>query len=960
MWGYDTELDVSETAVNPEATIHLTRMLAKVDITMLGTVNNFKLHSAHLYNYTTKGSISPAVSTTSSTGYNELQWHVIDPSEPGKFKAFEPNLPTGAQSADHSYLSYALDETNTYSVTSSIGQIYAYEATQGSFDVRTNTCLVIGGYYNGSTTPTYHRVEFGKTDENGITNFYHILRNHHYNVSIQQVEAAGYSTQNDAYINRPANITVIITDWNNGGEGETVFTPQYSLFVDKSDIYFYLDKGQKSMTINTDYPGGWSLTDIPDTWLQVVSGSTGPANTPTTLTLKPNGTAVDAYFHIVAGNLKKRIYLWALNENELSLEINPSTLTFYKHPVTKEVIITPYGGRDSDPFLLSTAGLIGWDPSRDPTNTANWGTIFVDNGDTKTLYLQPSVNNSGSDIGGTVTVMLNGEQGKIVSRSVNITQLNRDMTFTTTGVNNPYSAAGGTNFSFYVNSPEAVWTLTPASNTFFTPSDGGEHAKGNNISYGFSLGSNASSFVTRDVVLEATSTNPEFYPSPAAKPTVTITQAAGATPSITINKGTNEYPHTFSGGTSKTLSFSTNAPWQIIETTNYTSVIGDVKRGTDPLATGMTYTTASAAPTTPATEQIVISPPTTSTGMARLIENVFTLQTATGALPEAQDAVTFKHVVPPVFNITPSPTDGTTIGTSQTNITLTATNVNIPWWGEATGFTNTKQSSNISTPQTTDQLTVTIPAQELNVASSWTSSSVEVQAGYDAQTGIAAHHETFTFPRPAFYINLANVPASISGYETSISMDVTTNVSSYTLDLEVDGSNPVENVGSLTSSGNGSKTIDVADAATARTINIVNSYTGATLTSFDQAASIVVMFAQLSNAPAQLQPNTDLPAGVTCPTGYHLELVDYTYLIGKTLYNTSGVVMTTGTNDFGIMVKDSYPQGWNVLVLSSGVNKVTLSNGTRSSTWGSAIANVTFPNLLGYATCVRDGHVFSL
>ncbi|MDR1415323.1 MAG: DUF4906 domain-containing protein, partial [Odoribacteraceae bacterium] len=309
MWGYENDLVVNESNSNPPPTIALTRMVAKIDLTVDNLVTNFKLANVRLYNYSNKGAIAPAASTTGASGYSVAQWDGT--------KAIAPHLPSGAKVAG-GYIDYSI--SSAPGLASFTNEIYAYEAQAGTLNTPGNTCLVIGGYYEGSTTPTYYRVEF--VESNGTT-FFHLLRNHKYTVTIKGVSAHGYPTPGDAYANAPANIVVQITPWNEGGLDDITFDPQHYLAVDKSTLAFYAAGGNKTMAAITDFPAGWTIEkDAVYDWFTVSPLAHASTSQQTITVTIPNGNGPrDGHFDIVAGNLHKRITVTQSDEEEFSLSI---------------------------------------------------------------------------------------------------------------------------------------------------------------------------------------------------------------------------------------------------------------------------------------------------------------------------------------------------------------------------------------------------------------------------------------------------------------------------------------------------------------------------------------------------------------------------------------------------------------------------------------------------------------
>ena len=137
----------------------------------------------------------------------------------------------------------------------SITGIYVSEANSASdpeAQLTEATCIVVGGYYDGQTKPTYYRIDFNP----GYAEhpFGQILRNHKYIFRIKQVNGSGWSEPDLAATHKAMGITAEIDAW------EDVTT---SMFFE-GDNYFgvssrnvslgYLSKKTKSIDIQTSVP----------------------------------------------------------------------------------------------------------------------------------------------------------------------------------------------------------------------------------------------------------------------------------------------------------------------------------------------------------------------------------------------------------------------------------------------------------------------------------------------------------------------------------------------------------------------------------------------------------------------------------------------------------------------------------------------------------------------------------
>ncbi|WP_462136078.1 hypothetical protein [Porphyromonas uenonis] len=244
------------TGVNPqnEGTIHLVRALARIDVgcsfdeskpadeTAKGS-DKFKIKSVRVYRYAT----SMYMTGTQSTTFNFN----------GTTREAKPHTPAGVgTAADANPLEF---EAAKGGVDGYVRNIYIPEiSNQGDKDHR--TCLVIGGYYNGSDKETYYRVDFMRT-ENGTPKYLDVLRNHRYRFNITDIKGPGTSDPGDALITEPVNITCDVVVWNEAKIDQIVYDGQYYLAVSKDKFHFGKNKANDSYTIRTNWPKGYKIVD---------------------------------------------------------------------------------------------------------------------------------------------------------------------------------------------------------------------------------------------------------------------------------------------------------------------------------------------------------------------------------------------------------------------------------------------------------------------------------------------------------------------------------------------------------------------------------------------------------------------------------------------------------------------------------------------------------------------------
>jgi hypothetical protein len=877
MWGYKNNFIVTS---GNSANVTLTRMIAKIDVVVdTENVTDFWLESIRLYNYSSEGTIAPAAksSAPNQDGYDNTQWNGA--------KAIAPHLPTGSKVAAGVHVDYLIDAAPSDEVTATPAPVYTFEAAAGVAHPVTgwqeNTCLVIGGYYKDKTTPTYYRVEFAKKEDNDTYTYLPFLRNHHYTVTIAGVSAHGWSTPDDAYDHEPSNIVVQITEWNDGGLDDITFDPQHYIAVDKSELVFYMEGYAKSMSVKTDFPAGWKLSDRPS-WLTTDPDPAGGAPDVTTnLTLTADGIGAgeerEGFFYIVAGNLRKKIIVRQLAGSELSLGAAPEEVVFYKTPAgAKTVTLTPLGG---SAFTFDVTGSLTWESGWDPGVPGNASNFLSGN----ILNIWPGVNNAGFPLGGAVVVTLNGSNGESVTRAVNVRQLDREMLFEPT-LENPYPSAAG-NYTFTVKS-EAPWKLTESPDeTFFElkEDESGYHPVATAFTYNFSLTSNAFSFTQREAVISVTSNHPEFYPIPAVKPTFKIIQQAGATPYINII--TPDPPaHDFGSSatpTDATVTFKTNANWYIETGANHAKVISGATYNSASLAAGLPSQTGASTPADVFDGTVTFAPVDHTAGLAgSAASTTLKFKTDAGVTTEAEAGATFTRTIPTYFNYRGYSTNGTNSPTATNTSTIVsippagqkiwlhaATNIN--WYGRLGASGSAVNTPAVTAYAANSTREMTVPALAATNEASWTGNvTTAVWYGHRLDGTGKPNPETsafFNVRQAPYTLSLSDIPAEVGRTATSVSVNVTTNAPTYDIALKSGG---VEIASTGWTSGTGVRTLPLTTTSTARTVDIYNNVNGVRLGGFEQLNRTIAILA----GPFRdwLDDNGDEKPDNVCPTGYYV------------------------------------------------------------------------------------------
>lgn len=329
MWG-ETEKIKIEKGTNL-GTINMLRAVASVDVTLnatnttsdppvAGTLNNFTLKSVKVYNNYKKG-LYAKLSTEGS-----------------------PNLPTGndVQNA-YSSTSYMPLNYSDVQTNSSIRDIYIAESKNKGKTHLEKTCLVIGGYYNGSSKESFYRVDF--KDFNGNSGDMDILRNHRYLFNITNVHSEGFPTADEAFRSEVMNMDVNILQWNDGNVKPIKYNGKYMLSVSKDDFNIFKEannddnKNHRTFKVKTTFSEGWTASvKQGSSWLSI-DKSSGNANTEELLkfTAKENKTEGnrEAIIAIKAGSLVWNVKVMQTTKTELRLEVldeNDEPLEFLELP----------------------------------------------------------------------------------------------------------------------------------------------------------------------------------------------------------------------------------------------------------------------------------------------------------------------------------------------------------------------------------------------------------------------------------------------------------------------------------------------------------------------------------------------------------------------------------------------------------------------------------------------------
>lgn len=208
-------------------TILLYRALARVDVGLrfkeqtqdkqteeVEGLNNFKINSIRVYR--TKNQAYATTSKDKMVGEKINEPHIPPTAKYNSNKSSHQGY-DNLKEADKDPLIYNINSTeNPTGVDSYIREIYipeSIESTNGK-SMDEVPCLVIGGFYEGSVTETYYRVDFATYTDGKIESYKPILRNNRYVINIKSVKNSGFKEPEHALNSINTQMTLDVQAWN--------------------------------------------------------------------------------------------------------------------------------------------------------------------------------------------------------------------------------------------------------------------------------------------------------------------------------------------------------------------------------------------------------------------------------------------------------------------------------------------------------------------------------------------------------------------------------------------------------------------------------------------------------------------------------------------------------------------------------------------------------------------------
>ncbi|GAB6124269.1 hypothetical protein JCM30204_54190 [Dysgonomonas termitidis] len=343
MWGEASD-DKTITPGLTVAGLKLLRMAARIDVTVGEPAQpDFKLKTVHLYNSHQKARIAPDPANLAAGSLSKVE---------------KPTLAAGSN-----VVKGPLDYTvsNDISLESSIYTFESEVPYENSIPVTDKmTCLVVGGVYGNDATPTYYRIDLVKQEDDNTLSYRDILRNHRYTVRITKVKGQGYQTAEEAFNAKAVNIEAEVIALDEADITGIVSDGQYWLAVSQETFTFSRDSRtalskDNTLTVKTDYPGGWSAKQIADggnnpvSWLSVSSAGGYSGSTDIKLILEENtGSDRTAYIYLKAGRLVYKVTVTQTITSGIELYIkdaggNEISELFFREPIGVQPAAQKFG-----------------------------------------------------------------------------------------------------------------------------------------------------------------------------------------------------------------------------------------------------------------------------------------------------------------------------------------------------------------------------------------------------------------------------------------------------------------------------------------------------------------------------------------------------------------------------------------------------------------------------------------
>ena len=254
------------------------------------------------------------------------------------------------------------------------------------------TCIVVGGRYDGDTTDSYYRINFGRLGDRANP-VGQVLRNYWYEFTIVGVEGPGWESPDLAAANPAVGLRTTATPWNGGGNTDYYFG---------HNDYIKLSAAEMVLDALTDHTATMTITTsgVPFTATSVHYPGAGLLDTSDTEQALTTDKMRFEIAQLLAGQQGEQ--RWQLTVTALTSESITDYLQL--HAVDGLMTITIFIDRDPRPGGQTPQN----DPAKRKIRVLNLGAVTYGSMNRQTTYGVPAMLRNTSYFGPTGTVTCAG------------------------------------------------------------------------------------------------------------------------------------------------------------------------------------------------------------------------------------------------------------------------------------------------------------------------------------------------------------------------------------------------------------------------------------------------------------------------------------------------------------------------------------------------------------------------
>lgn len=168
-----------------------------------------------------------------------------------------------------------------------------HDASATDADKLEAPCLILGGYFNGSTTPGYYRIDFDSQIDGHP--FGQVLRNWHYVFNVTKVMSRGYDTPAEAAANPAHSIVIEVEMWEENVQQVNFTGTGDYMYVNTLEVPLNYNQGDvDTFVVRSTLPFDWGF-DTATTTPSTSDDALSDANFSVSITAREDNVAYTDY-----------------------------------------------------------------------------------------------------------------------------------------------------------------------------------------------------------------------------------------------------------------------------------------------------------------------------------------------------------------------------------------------------------------------------------------------------------------------------------------------------------------------------------------------------------------------------------------------------------------------------------------------------------------------------------------